>query len=115
MLIHGREIGFAFTVGASAEVAKMCPNNDITRIGEVLGADFVKNVEISTALILLLNDGYVGIEKLMGREAERITRDEILLLTPAELNAVVAHIMHTMAGDSHREVEATPKNEGAEA
>lgn len=115
MLIHGREIGFAFTVGASAEVAKLCPNNDITRIGEVLGPDFVKNVEISTTLILLLNDGHVGIEKLMGRDAERITREEIMLLTPAELNAVTAHIMQTMAGDSHREVEAAPKNEGAEA
>lgn len=115
MLIHGREIGFAFTVGASAEVAKLCPNNDITRIGEVLGPDFAKNVEISTTLILLLNDGHVGIEKLMGREAERITREEIMLLTPAEFNAVTAHIMQTMAGDSRGEVEATPKNEGAEA
>lgn len=33
MQIYGREVGFRFTVGASAKISDLCPDGDITRLG----------------------------------------------------------------------------------
>ena len=35
MQVHGREVGFRFTVGASAKISDLCPDGDISRLGEV--------------------------------------------------------------------------------
>lgn len=110
MTIHGKEIGFALTIGASVEIAKMCPNNDITRISEVLEGDYVQTVSISAKLIKLMNDGYVGIEELNGRKADRLTDEEIMLLTPKELNELTASLMKVFVQDSHGEIETESKN-----
>lgn len=117
MKIHGKEIGFALTIGASVEIAKMCPNGDIRKIGELLdGNDYTKTVEVSTKLIKLMNDGFCGIERINGRTAEPLTEEEILLFTPKELHDVTAEVMKTFVGDTHGEVETELKNvyEGAQ-
>ena len=36
MQVHGREVGFRFTVGASVKISNLCPDGDITSLGEVL-------------------------------------------------------------------------------
>lgn len=117
MVIHGKEIGFALTVGASVNIAKLCPNNDISRIDEVIGSDYVSVVETTSKLMRWLNDGYVGLEKLAGREAARITDEEIMLLTPKELTDVTQHLFGVLRSDSKPEIEVESKNaeEGAQA
>ena len=44
MLIHGKERRFMLTVGASMDIADLCPHGDITkghREGQLCGADEV--------------------------------------------------------------------------
>lgn len=111
MKIYGKEIGFALTVGASIEISKLCPENDISRIGEVLGSDYVKNLETTVKMMLIMNKAYVGIEKMEGRNADEITEEEILLLTPKKIGEVTAYMMASFKGDTKGEVEVETKKE----
>lgn len=118
MNIHGKDIHFALTIGASVEIAKMCPDGDIRRVGELLdGENYIKTVEVSAKMMKVMNEGYVGIERINGREADELTEDEILLLTPQELGEVTKVLIASFLNDSKGEIEAESKNveKGAEA
>ena len=110
MTIYNKEVGFALTVGASIEISKLCPDNDITRIDVVLGSDYVKNLETTVEMILIMNRAYVAVEKMEGREADEITREEILTLTPKKINEVTKAMMDAFRSDSKGEVEVESKN-----
>lgn len=111
MKIYKKEVGFALTVGASIEISKLCPDNDITRIDEVLGIqDYVKNLETIVEMFLIMNRAFVAVEKMEGREADEITREEILTLTPRKLGEVTKAMMDAFKSDSKGEVEVESKN-----
>ena len=40
MIIFGKERGFSFTVGASVEIAEMCPDGDLTKIEKFLSGKY---------------------------------------------------------------------------
>ena len=44
MQVHDREVGFRFTVGASAKISDLCPDGDISRLGEMLEGSYGKVV-----------------------------------------------------------------------
>lgn len=111
MKIYNKEVGFALTVGASIEISKLCPDHDISRIGEVLGSDYVKNLETTVKMILIMNKAFVGVERLEGRDADEITEDEILLLTPKKITELTQYMMATFRDDSKGEVETESKKE----
>lgn len=110
MKIYNKEVGFALTVGASIEISKLCPDNDITRIDEVLGSDYVKNLETTVKMILIMNKAFVSVEKLEGREADQITEEEVFSLTPKMINEVTKAMMEAFRSDSKGEVEVESKN-----
>lgn len=110
MKIYNKEVGFALTVGASIEISKLCPDNDITRIDEVLGSDYVKNLETTVKMILLMNKAFVSVEKLEGREADSVTEEEVLSLTPRKISEVTQAMMDAFKSDSKGEVEVESKN-----
>ena len=110
MKIYNKEVGFAMTVGASLEISKLCPDNDITKIDAVLGSDYVKNLETTVEMFLIMNRAFVAVEKMEGREADEITREEILTLSPRKLNEVTKQMMEAFKNDSKGEVEVESKN-----
>lgn len=110
MKIYNKEVGFALTVGASLEISKLCPDNDITKIDAVLGSDYVKNLETTVEMFLIMNRAFVAVEKMEGREADEITREEILTLTPRKLNEVTKAMMEAFRDDSKGEIEVESKN-----
>ena len=40
MKIGNKEYGFRLTVGASLQIAKLCPNGDLSRISEAIGTQY---------------------------------------------------------------------------
>lgn len=111
MNIHGKNINFALTIGASVEIAKMCPDGDLRRVGELLdGENYIKTVEVSAKMMKVMNEGYVGIERMNGREADELTEEEIMLLTPQELGEVTKVLINAFVNDSKGEIEAESKN-----
>lgn len=110
MKIYNKEVGFALTVGASIEISKLCPDNDITRIDEVLGSNYVRNLETTVKMILIMNKAFVAVEKMEGREADLVTEEEILSLTPRKISEVTQAMMDAFKSDSKGEVEVESKN-----
>ena len=55
MIIFGKERGFSFTVGASVEIAEMCPDGDLTKIEKFLSGKYGRVTRNGAKLIIELN------------------------------------------------------------
>lgn len=115
MKIGNREYGFRLTVGASIQIAKLCPNGDLTRIGEAIGSGYGTQAEIMAKLVVALNNGYAAWEAFEGREAERLTLEDVLALPPNIFAELSAEAMHAFTNDVDGDIEVDQsKKAGAE-
>lgn len=97
MKINGKEIGFCMTLGAAIEIAKLCPNNDLTKYDALISSDnFEENARNVQALARIMNEGYIMNERIYGREAERFDAGEleglpihVYLEIQTEINAAI--------------------------
>lgn len=111
MKIKGKEVGFALTVGASIELAKICPNHEITRIGELFAEDYLANMENICKFIAIMSKGFKDAEALEGRNVEMLTEEQVKALRPDELTAIMSEAMASFKSDGKGEVEADSKKE----
>lgn len=58
MEINGREIKFLRTVKATSDMAKLCPDEDIERMGELFNGNLPTTLETGAKIIHYLNEGY---------------------------------------------------------
>lgn len=83
MKINGREIKFLRTVKATSDLARLCPDGDINRIGELFdGSDLATTIESGAKLIHFLNEGYEMHKAFTepGYKPNIISVDEIMYL-----------------------------------
>lgn len=116
MIIHGRECGFRFTVRASIEVAELCPEKDLGRLGELFEGTYQDIVAMFSKLAVILNKAYeeaVAFEG-GGKPGKLITEEEIMFMTSQEFTVMKNEILEAIGGDTKRTVEAEPsKKNGA--
>lgn len=126
MQVHGREVGFRFTVGASAKISDLCPDGDITRLGEVLEGSYGKVVRDTAAIIVAMSEGYAaalafetfGRADIGGdwRPPRPLTVDEVLSLRESEFIQLQQAALAVWTEDSKPTVEVEPaKKEGGKA
>lgn len=111
MQIYGREVGFRFTVGASAKISDLCPDGDITRLGEVLEGQYGQVTRDTAAIMAALSEGY---EQALSFEApghkpDPLTVDELFSLRPSEFNALQQAALAAWTEDSKPTVEVEPE------
>lgn len=111
MKIKGKDIGFALTVGASIELAKICPNNDITKIGDLFADDYLSNMENIVKFIAIMSKGFRDAEALEGRKVDLLTEDQVKALRPDELTALMNEAMASFKVDGKGEIDADSKKE----
>ena len=125
MQVHGREVGFRFTVGASAKISDLCPDGDISRLGEVLEGSYGKVVRDTAAIIVAMSEGYAaalafetfGRADIGGdwRPPRPLTVDEVLSLRENEFIQLQQAALAAWAEDGRPTVEVAPeKKEGGE-
>lgn len=68
MKIFGEEYGMMLTVGASAEIADLCPDGDFTRIGEVLDMKYSDMINAITRIVVAMANGYDEAKRYSGEE-----------------------------------------------
>ena len=110
MELNGREVGFRRSVFATMEIAKICPNKDPNRLGELLGGDIVTSME--TAIT------FVCAKKLEdpAYKPNPITEEELLDETEGSLMDLVNAAVDAYMADGKQTVEAEPvKGKNAEA
>lgn len=110
MKIFGEEYGFALTVGASAEIADLCPDGDLSRIAEVLEGSFSKTVKFTASFISAMAKGYDDEKRYNGEEITHrpLTVDMVLALPSDVFKEVQDAALAAFRGDMKTTVEVAP-------
>ena len=109
MKYKGREIGFKRTIGAVSDLAKIAPNGDLNRIGEIFSEkNMGVTVESGAQFLAILNKWY---EKSRMFEEEGYTPDPIpadwfLMLEMEEYTDLLTEAMEQFNLDDQVTVEA---------
>lgn len=118
MQVHGREVGFRFTVGASVKISGLCSDGDISRLGEVLAGQYGKVARDTAAIVAALSEGYEQARayEVPGYKPRPLTVDEVMTLQMDEFNALQQAALAAWMEDSKPTVEVEPKKkEGGKA
>lgn len=98
------------TVGASAEIAEMCPNGDITRIGEILDGRYSHTLKFLISFVVSMSKGYDAAKKLEGEEiTHRTLTEEMVMALPNDVfKEAQAAAFEAFRADTKTSVEVAP-------
>lgn len=117
MQVYGKERKFLLTVGASAEVAKVCPGQKLANLAKLFGtaADDVVSIEGTAALIVALNKGYEMARSFRepGYRPDPLTVEQVLTLDMATFRALAAEAGKALAPARTIETEPVKKKDDA--
>lgn len=82
MKVRGREIKFLRTVKTTSDLAILCPDKDISRLGEIFSNNVADTILNSAKFIQILNEGYEMSKSLNEKDYQPqiISLDELLYL-----------------------------------
>lgn len=109
MVVYGKERGFLMTVGASAEIAKRCPDHRLENWAAMLrDGDDAATIEHRAALICILNKGYETNKAYNepGYTADPLTAEAVLALPSDVFLALLNDALK--ATQPKREIETEP-------
>lgn len=113
MNIGNKNYGFKLTIGASVQIAKLCPDGDLGMIAEAVGNGYGQQAETLAKIITILSNGYAAAEAFEGREANRLTLDDVLALDPQTFQAVTKEAFAAFGIDAKGEIEVAPTKKAA--
>lgn len=107
MEINGREIGFLRTVKATSDLAKLCPEGDIERLGELFSGELSTTLETGAKIIHFLNEGYEMNKHFMDRSYQPniLSVDEILYLDDKTFTELMQSAMQGMSNGAETTIE----------
>lgn len=117
MVINGKKRELLLTVGASVGIAELCPNGDMSRLGEVLSAETVygQQVKSISKIIIEMNRGFETAKKFKvpDYEPDVITEEELMALPPRVFAELQREALAAFKVDTKTTVEVEPskKNE----
>lgn len=112
MQIYGREIKFRRTVGATCDIADLCPDKDISNLGDVMtGGSTRDQFRAMCGFVAALNKGYEDAAQFEDKSYVKrpLTFDELSTLSPEELTALFVEAMETFNADGETTVETEPQ------
>lgn len=118
MELNGREVGFRRSVLATTKIAEACPNHDIGKLGDMLGADIVTGMETAITFVCALSEAWELHRKREepGYTPNPITREELLDVTEDVLMDLVNEGAKVYVDDGKTTVEAeAPKGKNGDA
>lgn len=111
MQVYGREVGFRFTVGASAKIADLCPDGDIERLGEILNGSYGQVSRDTAAIVVALSEGYEQAQRFEdpAYKPRPLSVEEVMSLRPAEFMELQKAALSAWAADKATTVEVEPE------
>lgn len=111
MQVYGREVGFRFTVGASAQISDLCPEGDIQRLGELLDGAYGQVSRDTAAIIVALSEGYEQAQRFEdpAYKPRPMSVEEVMSLRPAEFMELQKAALSAWAADKATTVEVEPE------
>lgn len=118
MEIAGRNYGFMLTAGAAADLADMCPDGDISRMGELMADVNGKSLRDTAKVLAILSAGYEDNRQLMepGYEPHPLTERMVLAMSMQQIRLLQDEAMGNFGTDAKTTVELADdkKKEAAE-
>lgn len=110
MFVHGRDVKFKFTIGASIEVARMCKDGKLENIGSLFEGNYEEVAHNNNMFIIALHKGYIDSMKYEDPKYEEqlLTEDELLVLDNKDYEKLQDEAYAAYYGDSKRNVETEP-------
>lgn len=101
MIINGKERKFLRTTGATIEVAKMCPGEDLSKIEALFNAGSTAKIyENIMNMAVIFNEGYEGREALMnGTVADPLKKEELMMLTDEEFSRLQEEVLNAWTSE----------------
>ena len=119
MTVFGREVGFLLTVGASAEIAELCPDGDIGKLVEVLSGTTSATLTNTARIIVALSRGYESNRAFSepGYVPRPLTVQEVLALPQSVFLAMQKEAVaaYTASNQTRVEVEEDKKKDAVTA
>lgn len=110
MQIYGREYGFKLTVGASAKIADLCPDGDLSKVGDLMKGRYSRITKTGADFICALSEGYEIALKYErpGYEPHPLCREMVMSLDPEVFAKVQQAAMEAFARDQKGSVQVEP-------
>ena len=107
MKIRGKEVKFLRTVKATSEIAKLCPDQDIERIGELFSGTLPTTLETGAKIAHYLNEGYEMNKHFEDPDYEPniISVEEIMYLTDSVYTELMQAALNSMNNGAEVTVE----------
>ena len=110
MKIYDEEYGFMLTVGASAEIADLCPDGDLNRMSELLQGRFSQTINFTASFIQAMAKGFDDAKRFAGEEVTHrpLTAEMVKALPSNVFKDVQAAALAAFRGDTETTVEVAP-------
>ena len=110
MKIFDEDYGFMLTVGASAEIADLCPDGDLNRMNELLQGRFSQTINFTAKFIQAMAKGFDDAKRFAGEEVTHkpLTAEMVLALPSNVFKDVQAAALAAFRGDTETTVEVAP-------
>lgn len=101
MFIHGREVKFLRTVGATCKIADICPGQEIKNIGELFDGNTTNKYENWSKIIVYLSEGYEQAQKFDDPSyvPNPLTMEEMMAITQPEFDQLVVEASSAYRGE----------------
>lgn len=115
MKIYGKEYRFRLTIGASAEISKLCPDGDLAKIQSMLMKDYGKNIEFTAKMAAIMSKGYEMAARFEAGEPTDektiapLTEEMVYSLPPKEYYQLQNEVYTSFAKDVEPTVETEPE------
>ena len=112
MNIHGREIHFLLTVGATRKISRLCPDGNIQNIGLIFENQSTdKMIDTIAELAAAMSEGYETQQKYLNKDhvPDPLTKEEVLTFTIPELETLQTELMSEIGAGMQTEIEAEPE------
>lgn len=108
MIINEKEYKFMLTAGAAVELAKICPDEDIRKYGDLLTDNVIENIGVVNKLAVILSKGYADAERCFGRNADQISEEMMMSLPFYRYIDLQNELQQTIRRDIVGTVETKP-------
>lgn len=107
MEINGREIKFLRTVKATADIARLCPDQNIERLDELFSSGLPTTLETGAKIIHYLNEGYEMNRHFVDRSYKPnvLDVDEIMYLDDQTFTALMQSALKDMGNGAETTIE----------
>lgn len=107
MKIKGKERLFEFNVQSHEEVSKMCRDNDIANLSEIMGGTLA-SADVIINIAIALNKGYEDHRayESPAYHADYLEKEDFRFLTMAELKILESEVLNAMTFGNKTEIEA---------